>query len=55
MRLLLENSEKIKEKSVLLIDDIFTTGSTIDECAKVLLNFGAFCVQVVTLMRAVSL
>src|SRR5579884_447047 len=51
----LENSGKIKEKSVLLIDDIFTTGSTIDECARVLLDFGASCVQVVTLMRAISL
>lgn len=29
-----------KFKKIILIDDIYTTGSTIDECAKVLLNTG---------------
>lgn len=50
-----ENSERIKEKSVLVIDDIFTTGSTIDECARALLDSGTSRVQVVTLMRAVQI
>lgn len=31
----------IKDKKVLIVDDIFTTGSTISECAKVLKNAGA--------------
>ena len=31
----------VKDKKVLLIDDIITTGSTIDECAKVLYKCGA--------------
>ena len=35
------NSEKIKNKTILLIDDIVTTGSTIFECAHVLKNSGA--------------
>lgn len=39
-------------KSVLVVDDVFTTGSTTDECARVLLNAGAQRVQVLTLMRA---
>ncbi len=34
-------TEKIKGRSVLLIDDIFTTGSTINECASVLKRAGA--------------
>ncbi|WP_425448019.1 ComF family protein [Dethiothermospora halolimnae] len=36
-------------KIVLLIDDIFTTGATADECSKVLLNAGAKEVVVLTL------
>jgi ComF family protein len=50
-----ENSQKIKGKSVLFIDDVFTTGSTINECTRVLLDSGASHVQVITLMRAVQI
>ena len=39
-------------KNILLVDDVFTTGSTVDECAKVLLNAGAKKVHVLTLARA---
>ncbi len=34
----LRNSKIIKNKSILLIDDIYTTGSTIKECRKTLLK-----------------
>lgn len=34
--------EKIKGKSILLIDDILTTGSTLEECCKALKQAGAF-------------
>ena len=44
---------KIKGKSVLLLDDVFTTGSTLNECAGVLLKSGVKRVQVLTLMRTV--
>ncbi len=49
----IEKGDRIKGSSVLLVDDIFTSGSTINECSKVLLHSGASCVQVVTLARAV--
>ena len=34
----IQNPEKIAGKHVLLIDDIITTGSTIEECANILLS-----------------
>lgn len=39
----------VKEKSILLIDDVYTTGSTVDECSRILLDAGAKEVYVVTL------
>lgn len=38
---------------VCLVDDVFTTGSTVAECSKVLLRHGAEEVRVLTLARAV--
>ena len=42
-----------KDKSVLLIDDIMTTGSTLEECTRALLKAGASEVRIVFLARAV--
>lgn len=39
-------------KSVLVVDDVFTTGSTTDECALALLKAGASEVRVLTVARA---
>jgi ComF family protein len=44
----------VSGKRVMLVDDVFTTGSTVDECARVLRRAGAAGVQVVTVARAVS-
>jgi len=45
----------LKGKSVLLIDDIYTTGSTISECTRVLRENGANNVHVLTLSRAFTM
>lgn len=41
----------IKNSSVLLVDDVYTTGSTANECAKVLLNYGVEKIYVITIAR----
>jgi ComF family protein len=43
----------VRGLSVLLIDDVLTTGATADQCARVLLSAGANAVHVLTLARAV--
>jgi len=40
-----------KDKKVLLIDDVFTTGYTLNECAKILLKNGASSVACLVLAR----
>lgn len=43
----------IKGKNILLIDDVMTTGATINQCTKILLKAGAKRVNVLTLARVV--
>ena len=43
----------INGKDILLVDDVFTSGSTASYCAKVLRKNGAASVKVITLARAV--
>lgn len=44
--------DDLSGKSILLLDDVMTTGSTVNECAKVLKKSGAASVFVVTIARA---
>ena len=44
---------EIKGRRILLVDDVFTTGATLEECARVLLRAGARQVDALTLARAV--
>jgi ComF family protein len=43
--------EALRDKCVLLIDDIYTSGSTVNECSRVILRAGAQAVDVLTLAR----
>ncbi|MFP4508356.1 MAG: double zinc ribbon domain-containing protein [Candidatus Acetothermia bacterium] len=45
-------TEEVDYESVLLVDDVFTTGATVDECSRVLKRAGAERVYVVTLARS---
>ena len=46
-------SEKIRGKTILLVDDVMTTGTTIHECAKTLLKAGSNQVYGLSLARMV--
>lgn len=47
------DESKVTGKRVLLVDDVYTTGATVNECAKAILGGGAVSVDVLTLARAV--
>ena len=41
----------LKDKKVILIDDVYTTGATVKECSRVLIKFGVREVHILTLAR----
>lgn len=45
------SSNELIKKSVLLVDDIYTTGSTVNECSKALIDYGINKIYVLTLAR----
>jgi len=47
------NRNSLEGKNVLLVDDVITTGTTVNECSKILKQNGANRVEVFTLARAV--
>lgn len=49
----LARPEAVKDKAVLLIDDVFTTGATMNECARVLKRAGCIRVAALAIARAV--
>lgn len=45
--------QRVHGQRVLLVDDVYTTGATVDECSRELMRAGAAGVDVLTLARAV--
>jgi len=46
--------ERVSQKKVILVDDVITTGATLNECARTLLEAGAKSILAVTLAVAVE-
>jgi ComF family protein len=46
--------DAVKDREILLVDDVFTTGTTVSECSKVLLRAGASKVWVATVARTLK-
>ena len=48
---LVKDTDIIDKKSICLVDDVFTTGTTVNECSKTLIRSGAREVRVLTMAR----
>jgi predicted amidophosphoribosyltransferase len=46
--------DAIAGRRILLVDDVYTSGATVNECSRVLKTSGAKAVYVLTLARAVG-
>jgi ComF family protein len=47
------DEEKIAGKNIILVDDVYTTGATVNECSKILKKGGAKDIAVLTLARVI--
>lgn len=47
----IQNKQKIENKKIILLDDIYTTGATVEECSKILKQNGAKEILVLTIAK----
>jgi ComF family protein len=47
------DKKKVSNENIILVDDVYTTGATINECAKTLIKTGAQKVAAITLARVI--
>jgi predicted amidophosphoribosyltransferase len=50
---IITDKEKIADKNIILVDDVYTTGATVNECSKILKKGGAKNIAVLTLARVI--
>ncbi len=48
------DAQPLAGRRILLVDDVYTTGTTLNECAKALLKAGALSVSALTLARTID-
>lgn len=48
------NTEKVKNKKILILDDIYTTGSTANECSRILQEAGSKEIGVLTIAKDIN-
>lgn len=48
---IIKNSERVKNKNILIFDDIYTTGSTACECSRILKKAGANQIGILTIAK----
>jgi predicted amidophosphoribosyltransferase len=49
----LDPEKSVADKTIVLVDDVYTSGATVNECSRMLKRGGAKDVYVLTLARAV--